>query len=202
MSLLIRETSTGTQIARFRVAAPGYTLFVAQVNEATVLPDGWVYVVGDIETEDLIEIWVSGQIYQIGEIKKHSDKIWYSLLDNNVWEPGVTGWREETVDTIYPAWIQPLGAHDVWPLDTKVMYNGNPWISLVDNNVWEPGVANWRQLTLIAPSGAAVIPAWIQPTGAHDAYQIDDQVTYNEKTWISIAADNVWAPGVYGWVEI
>ena len=42
----------------------------------------------------------------------------------------------------------------------------------------------------------------VQPTGAHDAYQIGDMVTHNGSTWESTVADNVWEPGVYGWVEV
>lgn len=45
-------------------------------------------------------------------------------------------------------------------------------------------------------------PVWVQPLGAHDAYQINDVVSHNGKTYKSTAANNVWAPGVYGWVVI
>lgn len=41
---------------------------------------------------------------------------------------------------------------------------------------------------------------WQQPTGAHDAYQKGDLVTHKEEVWESIINDNVWEPGVYGWV--
>ena len=44
-------------------------------------------------------------------------------------------------------------------------------------------------------------PEWVQPTGAQDAYQLGDQVSHNEKHWLSIVDDNVWEPGVYGWEE-
>ena len=43
---------------------------------------------------------------------------------------------------------------------------------------------------------------WKQPTGAHDAYQLGDVVTYNGFTWESQYNNNVWAPGVFGWVKI
>lgn len=45
-------------------------------------------------------------------------------------------------------------------------------------------------------------PEWIQPTGAQDAYMSGDKVSHNEKHWISIADNNVWEPGVYGWNEV
>jgi hypothetical protein len=44
-------------------------------------------------------------------------------------------------------------------------------------------------------------PEWSQPIGAADAYMAGDKVSHNEKHWISIADNNVWEPGVYGWEE-
>jgi hypothetical protein len=46
------------------------------------------------------------------------------------------------------------------------------------------------------------LAAWVQPAGAHDAYQIGDEVTHGGQSWRSTAANNVWEPGVYGWVVI
>ena len=45
-------------------------------------------------------------------------------------------------------------------------------------------------------------PAWVQPTGAHDAYSKGDKVTHNGKHWTSDADNNTWEPGVYGWTEV
>lgn len=42
-------------------------------------------------------------------------------------------------------------------------------------------------------------PEWHQPTGAHDAYNIGDKVTYNEQHYICIVDGNVYTPDVYGW---
>lgn len=44
-------------------------------------------------------------------------------------------------------------------------------------------------------------PEWIQPTGAHDAYNQGDKVSHNEKHWVSDIDANVYEPGVYGWTE-
>lgn len=46
-------------------------------------------------------------------------------------------------------------------------------------------------------TGAAL---WVQPMGAHDAYQPGDEVVYNGVTYICQTANNVWAPDVYGWL--
>lgn len=37
-------------------------------------------------------------------------------------------------------------------------------------------------------------PEWIQPTGAHDAYNIGDKVSHNEKHWVSLIDANVYEP--------
>lgn len=47
-----------------------------------------------------------------------------------------------------------------------------------------------------------VIPEWIQPIGAHDAYMMGDLVTHNGLVWESEVDNNTWEPGVYGWVEV
>jgi hypothetical protein len=50
-------------------------------------------------------------------------------------------------------------------------------------------------------------PAYVQPTGAHDAYHAGDKVTFNGKRYICIAPEGVavvWAPDVYPdyWEEV
>lgn len=44
-------------------------------------------------------------------------------------------------------------------------------------------------------------PQWVQPTGAHDAYNTGDKVTYNGKHYQSTINGNVWSPDAYpaGW---
>ena len=45
------------------------------------------------------------------------------------------------------------------------------------------------------------IPDWVQPTGAHDAYQKGDKVRYNSAVYESLINGNVWSPDAYpqGW---
>lgn len=42
-------------------------------------------------------------------------------------------------------------------------------------------------------------PAWRQPTGATDAYQVGSKVSHSGNHYVSISPNNVWEPGVYGW---
>ena len=47
-------------------------------------------------------------------------------------------------------------------------------------------------------------PEFVQPTGAHDAYQVGDKVTYNGKKYICKLENCVWSPDTYpaGWEEV
>ena len=44
-------------------------------------------------------------------------------------------------------------------------------------------------------------PEYVQPTGAHDAYQVGDKITWNGKHYICVLANCVWSPDAYpaGW---
>jgi len=64
---------------------------------------------------------------------------------------------------------------------------------------WTPDTTASLWKTVAAPG---VTPAWVQPTGAHDAYAIGDLVTYAGKTWRSTIAANTTVPGenpAFGW---
>lgn len=47
----------------------------------------------------------------------------------------------------FPEWVQPIGAHDAYAQGAKVSHGGEKWVSDVDGNVWEPGVAGWLKYT-------------------------------------------------------
>lgn len=94
-------------------------------------------------------------------------------------------------------WEQPGGAYNAYPLGATSSHGGKLWENLMTANVWEPGTAGWRE---VVDPGAG--PAgWLQPVGTVGMYQPGDRVTYQEFTWICTVANNVWAPGVYGWTK-
>ena len=47
-------------------------------------------------------------------------------------------------------------------------------------------------------------PQYVQPTGAHDAYNTGDKITYNGKKYICKINGCVWTPDAYpqGWEEV
>ncbi len=65
---------------------------------------------------------------------------------------------------------------------------------------WEPPITPALFARVALPD--EILP-WVQPTGAHDSYQLGDRVTHNGQTWESTHnGANSWEPGVYGWKEI
>lgn len=106
------------------------------------------------------------------------------------------------VDTIsadgLTAWTQPEGAHDPYAKGERVTVGGKTWESLIDYNVWPPGVSGWREIVAVG------YPAWVQPTGAHDAYNIGDRVAFNGANYESKINANVWSPTVSpaGWLTL
>lgn len=97
-------------------------------------------------------------------------------------------------------WVQPTGAHDAYAKDAVVSYGGQAWRSLHDANVQAPGGSGWRLLW----ASTTTAPEWVQPTGAHDAYNIGDLVTFQGQTYRSLINANVWSPAVYpaGWEAV
>lgn len=64
---------------------------------------------------------------------------------------------------------------------------------------WTPDVVPALFLARPKPGAGENYSAWVQPTGAQDAYQIGDRVTHNSSDWESTVNANVWEPGVFGW---
>jgi len=46
------------------------------------------------------------------------------------------------------------------------------------------------------------IGPWVQPLGAGYEYHMGDKVTHKGSTWESTINNNVWEPGVYGWMKV
>ena len=72
---------------------------------------------------------------------------------------------------------------------------------------WTPDItpALWTDIAPPATEeGEEIVPEWVQPTGAHDAYKKGDKVLYDNKVYESTIDANVWSPADYpqGWKEV
>lgn len=111
----------------------------------------------------------------------------------------------EPSDDPWP-WVQPLGAHDAYPIGARVLHSGNTWASEIAANVWEPGSVGAEALwTCEDCVPAEEWPVWVQPYGGSGTYVSGAKVTHKGYHWLNtIPAPtlNVWEPGVYGWVQV
>jgi len=97
-------------------------------------------------------------------------------------------------------WSDPA----LWPFQNVMTgdqrdFDGVTYESLIDFNVWSPTQYpdGWVEVVAQGPE----VEAWVQPTGAQDAYPLGAVVTHNGQTWENTGSDaNVWEPGVFGWV--
>lgn len=67
------------------------------------------------------------------------------------WEPDKTPalWTEVAKPGEIPVWRQPTGAQDAYNKGDRVHYpdaDGPVYVSIVDANVWEPGVYGWEMV--------------------------------------------------------
>ena len=113
--------------------------------EAEVLAARYAEAIGREDGDQWAAPTGAHNAYPQGAIVTHQGKTWESLIPNNVWTPGDSGWRENVADG-YPAWVQPSGAHDAYAKDAKVTHKGRIWTSTAANNVWEPGVYGWNNI--------------------------------------------------------
>lgn len=106
---------------------------------------------------------------------------------------------EEALDNIlaYPKWT--VGKE--YAKGDRVRYNDVLYKVLQNHTSqtdWTPDVA----VSLFVKVSVEEYPQWVQPTGAHDAYNIGDKVSHLEKHWVSTMDANVYEPSVYGWDEV
>lgn len=101
---------------------------------------------------DLFPAWSSNsKNYGIGERVRYGKQL-YKCLQTHVsqptWSPTAAAslWtRVDDPSVEWPEWVQPTGAHDAYAVGYKVSHNKKHWVSDIDANVWEPGVAGWTE---------------------------------------------------------
>ena len=95
---------------------------------------------------------------------------------------------------LFPAWV----VGKAYAVNDRAQYNGTLYKCIQAHTSqadWMPSAtpALWKTVSVDE------YPEWVQPTGAHDAYNIGDKVTYNGQHYVCTSNGNVYAPDVYGW---
>lgn len=103
---------------------------------------------------------------------------------------------EQALDTIvmFPMW----STGTAYAVGDRAQYNGTLY-KCVQAHTSQPDWTPDAVPALWVKVSVDEYPEWVQPTGAHDAYNIGDKVTYNGQHYVCTSNANVYAPDVYGW---
>ena len=99
----------------------------------------------------LYPVWTEIGIYDAG-IRVHYNGILYRCLISHAaqsdWTPDAASslWAKVLIPdgSTIPVWEQPDSTNPYMKGD-RVIHNGNIWVSVLDNNTWEPGVHGWEK---------------------------------------------------------
>ena len=102
---------------------------------------------------ELFPSWKGDVAYEVGARVRYEGILYKCLqahTSQSTWNPvdAPSLWARVLIpdpETI-PEWIQPNSTNPYMTGD-KVTHNDKTWISTVDNNVWEPGVYGWNEVT-------------------------------------------------------
>ena len=96
--------------------------------------------------------WTTGTTYDANARVKHNDVLYRCLsahTSQDDWAPEVAPslWAKVLIPdaNVIPEWEQPDSTNPYMNGD-KVTHNEKIWVSVVDNNVWEPGVYGWEEI--------------------------------------------------------
>ena len=105
------------------------------------------------EHAELFAEWAYPVAYTVGQLRRYNGTLYKCVQAHT----SQADWTPDTAASLWsvaadpaeewPAWSQPVGAHDAYAKGDKVSHNGKHWTSSVDSNVWEPGVYGWTEAT-------------------------------------------------------
>lgn len=96
-------------------------------------------------------LWKTNTAYTVGARVRYNDTLYKCVNDHqsqDTWTPAEAPslWAEVLAGqdgTDIGDWVQPDSTNPYSKGD-KVNHNGHTWTSVIDNNVWEPGVYGWE----------------------------------------------------------
>ena len=105
-----------------------------------------------LQVVNLYPAWKPNSPYICGERILYNEVL-YKVLQDHIsqadWTPDNSPSLFAQVlipnENIIPEWIQP-NSTNLYQINDKVKYNGEIWISIIENNSWEPGVYGWEKI--------------------------------------------------------
>lgn len=103
---------------------------------------------------ELFAPWAADTAYALDVRVRYNEKLYKCVQAHTSqaeWTPDATPalWTEVAKPGEIPVWRQPTGAQDAYMKGDLVRYpdaDGDVYISLFDNNVWEPVVYGWEMI--------------------------------------------------------
>lgn len=142
-TVMLEETDAGTEIVN--ATATSGIMFV------TMAEAGSIDVATAAEHAELFAEWSYPVAYKVGQIRRYGGKLYNCVqahTSQENWNPedAASMWAITADPTEeWPAWSQPIGAHDAYAAGAKVSHQEKHWISDLDGNVWEPGIYGWTE---------------------------------------------------------
>ncbi len=154
----------------------------------------------DATAEELAAIQQSQATYEAAERTRPltADEVSRMLIAQQINTLEVDDNTALRMTEFYPAWE----ADTDYAAGFKVQYAGTLYKCLTAHTSqagWTPDAAPslWAKVLIPDPD---IIPEWEQPDSTNP-YMAGDKVQHNGVTWVSDVDNNVWTPGVFGWVE-
>lgn len=97
--------------------------------------------------------WKEDIVYDLDERVLYNDVLYRVITAHTsqlTWTPDVSPSLFAKVlipdDNVIPEWEQPDSTNPYMTGD-KVSHNGKTWVSIIDNNVWEPSIYGWEEVS-------------------------------------------------------
>ena len=151
------------------------TYFIARDEHGHIVHEGFVDAGQEVSSGQEICIFTQDEYEHLYNVKDYADKAVPLPLEGGEIEKGAV-YRHG--DLLLMA-IQTHARMHYDPIETPALFR-----------------------VILLPEEGELYPPWKQPLGAHDAYPKGFRVVHNGQEWESDIPDNVWEPGVFGWIEI
>lgn len=104
------------------------------------------------ENVNMFLAWNDNDHYREDDLRSYEGKLYRCLQAHASQE----GWTPDTATSLWkelgisedgtPEWSQPISSVDAYMLGDVVMFMGKKYRSIVDNNVWQPGIYGWEEV--------------------------------------------------------
>lgn len=105
-----------------------------------------------LEAVELFPKWSESADYAVLDRVQYNGVLYKCLQAHTAqesWNPADASslWAKVLIPDpdVIPEWEQPDSTNPYMKGD-KVKHNGKTWVSLIDNNTWEPGVYGWHEV--------------------------------------------------------